>query len=395
MNFFEVIPLWIRLASTFVLGLVVGSFLNVCIFRLPWGRSIVRPGSHCPSCNKSIAWFDNIPVLSWLVLRGRCRHCSTTISFRYPGIELLTGALFALVYWIEVELSLQWVPGGPDPNATTVHWRYLYHLFLLCALIVATFIDFDYQVIPDSVTIPGMMIGLVLGCAIGQVHLIPAWIVPSALERLYIPPWFSAHPHVHGLIASAAGLVVGGGLVWLVRAVGYLVLRKEAMGFGDVTLMAMIGSFVGWQAAVLTFFFAPFFGVAVGMVQWLLHGESRFAYGPYLSLAALAVVLAWKPVWEWAAPIFGLLMLYPWLLPTLLVLGLGLLATMLVGGRVVRAAIGRITAVTAPDATEEAADPTADSPPAEPRPDSPLPEPDGPKDKDDDIASGENPLAGA
>jgi leader peptidase (prepilin peptidase)/N-methyltransferase len=374
----------------FLLGTIVGSFLNVCILRLPWCKSVFWPGSHCPSCEKPIAWHDNIPIVSWVLLGGKCRNCRTGISPRYAVVELLTGVLFALLYWMEVEPHNQYVLGGPSPTAANLHWRYAYHLVLLSAMIVATFIDLDYQVIPDSVTVPGMIVGLTLGFAIGQVHLIPAWIVPVPFTpaQLYIPPWFGSHLHWHGLIASGLGFVVGGGIVWLVRIIGGAVLGKEAMGFGDVTLMAMIGSFIGWQPALMVFFIAPFVGMVVAIVQWLSRGDNLIPYGPYLSLATVWMLLAWKPIWQWISPVFSEGLIVP-----MVVLGcVGMLGVLLFAWRLIWWAAG--FAVARPEAQDDDEDqdgfdssgPTYESGPsgsaASGHPVPPGPKPSSPSDPD-------------
>lgn len=317
--------LWFRLGALFVLGAIVGSFLNVCIYRLPWQKNIIWPGSHCPRCKRAIRWYDNIPLLSWLVLRGRCRHCRGRISPRYFAVELLTASLFAFLYWMEVEQKCLFVFGGPPGQGGAAalnavnHWRYFYHLFLLCAMIVATFIDVDYQIIPDSITVPGMIAGFGLAVLISEVHLVDVFSPFSTkcklcynclhdLPCLDAPmqghpwhDWLGSHPRWHSFFVSLAGWVVGGAAVWSVRIVGRAALGKEAMGFGDVTLLAMIGSFIGWQAVLAVFVLAPAFGVVLGVAQIVTRGESRIPYGPFLCLATLTVLLAWKPLWEFYA----------------------------------------------------------------------------------------------
>jgi len=278
------VPLWIMLVYLFAMGAVVGSFLNVCIYRLPQRNrlrdqlaGLLSPPSTCPRCGNRICAFDNVPILGWLKLRGRCRICKGRIAPRYPLIELANALLFVGVYWLEVPSgygvtladSCVYTRLGPDAVAgstwlsatAVVHWRYLYHIVLFEALLVATFIDFDHMIIPDGATLPAMAVGLIGGGVVGRLYLVPVWFQDPIRLRLLdplfpdwmrpllhaprIPEWISQHPHLHGLAVSLAGLIVGGGLVWIVRVIGTRVLRREAMGFGDVILMAMIGSLVG------------------------------------------------------------------------------------------------------------------------------------------------------
>lgn len=338
----------VRLLFLFTLGAVLGSLLNVCIYRLPkteqfWValRSLVSPPSHCPRCQNRIAWYDNVPIFGWLKLGGRCRNCKARISPRYALVELLTGLLFVVLYWYEVpppwkggfDASSVFHQYGPQGSYTSwwfspvavQHWRYAYHLVLVLALIVATFIDFDHWIIPDSVTLPAMTVGVLGGWLLGEVYLVPVWFQnPRAMTFVDVyrilndgqppgdflpqwlslwlnfkglPAWISAHPHLHGLLVSLAGIIVGGGVVWAVRIVGFWVLKREAMGFGDVILLAMIGSFVGWQASLVVFFMAPLCALAVVAVAWLVRRDREIPYGPYLSLATIVSLLTWKHIW--------------------------------------------------------------------------------------------------
>lgn len=338
-------PMWIVLVFLFAYGAVLGSFLNVCIYRLPqherlWPSlvGLWSPPSYCPRCGQRIWRRDNIPILGWFLVGGRCRFCRGKISFRYPAVELFNALLFVVVYWLEVpggfyaslDQSCVYAAVGPHAqpgswfaSATAIaNWRYAYHMVLFELLIVATFIDFDLRIIPDSVTVPGMLLGLVGGWALGHVWLVPVWfqdpvileafrpVLPQWLQGLTygpeVPDWVRQHPHWHGLAVSLAGLVVGGGLIWTVRIIGELVLRQEAMGFGDVTLMAMIGSFLGWQPTVVVFFLAPLCALIVVAVTWVFTRDREVPYGPYLSLAALLTVLGFKWIWPAVERMFGL-----------------------------------------------------------------------------------------
>lgn len=290
----------------FVIGSLVGSFVNVCIYRIPWQKSILWPASHCPRCLRSIAPRDNLPIVGWLLLGGRCRSCGMEISPRYPLVEALVGALFAGVYLVDVAI------GAPRLLDTAAFFRMGYHDVLITLLVIATFIDYDYTIIPDQVTVTGMILGLGLGAVL-------PWIRPEPA---------AATTFAGGLITGLVGWAAGGALVWVVRLLGGLVFRREAMGFGDVTLMALIGSFLGWQAAILTFFLAPFFGLAHAalklirlLVKWLarrtiIGADRELPFGPYLSLAAVSLVLAWPRLWPgWAKPLFAMFAdIFGWLL---------------------------------------------------------------------------------
>lgn len=336
------IPLWITLSFLFVLGAALGSFLNVCIYRMPqhetlWEqlRGISWPASHCPSCKQPILRSDNVPIFGWLRLRGRCRFCRMRISPRYPLIEFLNGALFVAMYFVEIPHdyrrglldSTLYAANGPRivnvwSTAAWLHWRYFYHMVLLQSLLVATFIDLDTMTIPDGATVPAMLVGLIGGFALGQVFLVPVWFqsppelyiwkanLPAWLQPLMsgdrIPAWITAHPHWHGLAVSAAGLLVGGGVVWAVRIIGKWVLKREAMGFGDVTLMAAVGSFVGWQPVLVIFFVAPFCAIFVAVAALFTRKAQEIPYGPYLSIATVVVLVFWRRLWPPAERIFQL-----------------------------------------------------------------------------------------
>lgn len=280
----------ILILGLFAVGAVVGSFLNVCIYRIPWQKSVIWPSSHCPRCLTAIAPGDNIPIVSWIALRGECRNCGLPISVRYPLIEALVGVLFAAVYVADVIYGRP-IPWGALPAAIPVGLAY--HLIFVSLLVAATFIDYDLTIIPDEITVTGMIVGLGLGALFPQIRPEPA----------------SAATHWDGLWVGLKGLLIGGGLTQSVRLAGSLALRREAMGFGDVTLMGMIGSFLGWEAAVLTFFVAPFFGIAHAVTKLAVYVGKRIAgqratsadreipFGPYLSMAALALLVTWP--WSW------------------------------------------------------------------------------------------------
>ena len=290
----------------FAIGTVVGSFLNVCIYRIPWQKSLVWPGSRCPKCWNEIAARDNVPILGWLALRGECRSCGAPISARYPLVEALVGILFAALFVTDIVYG-QRTPWGEVSADVFPIW--FYHATLVALLVAATFIDYDLTLIPDEITLTGMAVGLALGT------LWP-WARPEPMTMM---------THWGGLAVGLAGLLVGGLLTWFVRLVGTLAVGREAMGFGDVTLMAMIGAYLGWRAAVLTFFLAPFFGLAHALWKLARYLGKRLSgaqssaadreipFGPYLSMAAVALLISWPWLWRiWAKGLFDSLYMVFW-----------------------------------------------------------------------------------
>lgn len=277
---------WFELGSA-LLGACVGSFLNVVIWRLqqdePARRSL-GGRSHCPRCGALIRWFDNIPVLSWLLLRARARCCGGPIAARYPLVELLTAGLF---WWLSVA-----APFGPvlvaDPERValaldgTAAVAFALHAVYLSLLVALSFIDFDTKLLPDVLTKPGIVIGLLAGF----------W--PGLAGSLGDDGALS--PTLRTLLGSVAGMVVGGGSTWAIRAVGSAVFRKEAMGFGDVKLMMMIGAFLGWQAALLTMFLGCLLGALGGGIGVLLGRGNEIPFGPYLALGSLLALFWGGPI---------------------------------------------------------------------------------------------------
>ena len=229
------------------LGLAVGSFLNVCIYRIPKGESIFLPASHCPSCGQKIKCYDNIPVLSFILLKGKCRFCGSKISFQYPLVELLTAGLFlAACHWQGLSLAF----------ASTI--------VLGCLLIIVFFVDLRHRIVPDVVTLPGIVFGLGFALVSPQVKLLDSFL----------------------------GLFIGGGVLYLLAILGELVFKKESMGGGDIKLAAMLGAFLGWQKLFLVFFLSAFLGSVVGILA--IHLSSRvkeqrtIPFGPFLALASVA-----------------------------------------------------------------------------------------------------------
>jgi leader peptidase (prepilin peptidase)/N-methyltransferase len=337
------IPWIFLLPYLFVVGAVIGSFLNVCVYRLPkhetlWDqiRGIWTPPSHCPRCKRRILLKDNLPVIGWLRLAGRCRFCRSRISLRYPLIEAANGLLFVLLFLWEVpttstgRMDESCLYSSMGPQAEPAAWllspamicflRWFYHMVLVESLVVASLIDFDKRIIPDGATLPAMAVG-VLGSLLGCLYIVPVWFQNATLLHslvdvtgrfgplLHGPPmphWIAAHPHLHGLAVSLAGLVVGGGSIWIVRILGRFTLKREAMGFGDVVLMATIGSFLGWQPVLIVFFLAPLCALVVVAACWVVRRDREIPYGPYLSLATLVVIFGFRDIWPATERFFSL-----------------------------------------------------------------------------------------
>lgn len=239
-----------------VLGLCVGSFLNVCIYRLPRGESLVSPPSRCPRCGKRLRWFDNIPVLSWVLLRGRCGQCRAPISVQYPLIEIVTALVWLLVAWM--------TPPG---------WLLASRLVLATALIVLFMIDFEHQLLPNAITLPGIVIGVAFS--------------------VVAPP---------GPVDSLIGIGVGGGVLYAIAAGYYLVRKEEGMGMGDVKMLAMVGAFLGWRAVLLTLVLSSFAGAVLGVFIMAWHrGDLRYAlpFGTFLAIASLVAMLAGEQILAW------------------------------------------------------------------------------------------------
>ncbi len=231
---------------------MVGSFLNVCIYRLPKEESIVFPGSHCGSCMKPVRWHDNIPILSYLLLRGRCRDCKARFSAEYLLVEAVTGAIFVIFYY---QFGLT-AAGG-------------ILLLLTLALLTQTMIDFHHRIIPDAITLPGILLGAVFSGLEPSIHHAGSW-------------------H-QGLIASGLGILVGGGFLFLLGSVAEFLLKKEAMGGGDVKLLAMIGAFTGMTGVLWTVFFGALLGSAAG-IYYKLKNQEQIPFGPFLGAAAVCYI---------------------------------------------------------------------------------------------------------
>ncbi len=243
----------------FVFGLIVGSFLNVCIHRIPREESIVRPSSKCPKCGSPIKPWDNIPVISYILLKGKCRYCGEPISIRYPLVEFLNGLFYVLVLW--------------RYGLTVTAIAYMAYL---SALIVITFIDFDFQIIPDVITLPGAVIAFVLAI----------FVVVDPFDRT----------EVLGFKQSLLGLSTGFGLYYAIA-----VLSRGGMGGGDIKMMAMVGALTGWKGVLFTTFFGSLTGSVVGIGLMLFKGKGRktkIPFGPFLAFGSSMSVLFGKELLE-------------------------------------------------------------------------------------------------
>jgi len=239
-----------------IFGALIGSFLNVCIYRLPVRESLVWPGSRCPHCKTAIVWYDNVPMLSYLWLRGLCRQCQATIAWRYPLVEALNAAGYGFIAW----------RFGGTVDA------YVYGL-LFSTLIVVTFIDLDHMIVPDRITLPGMALGLAVG-------------------TLLLPQWWD----------SIGGLLLGGGILYGMAWISPYLFGKEGMGGGDIKLLAMIGAFLGWQQVLLTLIVGGIVGAGVGVVligARIITRDAYIPFGPFLSLGAVVAMLYGAEILDW------------------------------------------------------------------------------------------------
>ncbi|MBI5749849.1 MAG: prepilin peptidase [Nitrospinae bacterium] len=240
-------------------GAAIGSFSNVCVYRLPKKLSIISPSSQCPNCGKGISPFDNIPIISFILLRGRCRYCQSPISWRYPIVELITGLVFLSLY-LNFRISPQ----------------FFIYAMLCTSLIIIAFIDLEYKIIPDVITLPGIIIGLTISLTMPNITL----------------------------LNSIKGLLLGGGLFYAIA-----ILSRGGMGGGDIKLIAMVGSFLGWKNVLLTIFLGSLFGSIVGIVLIILKKKNRkdmVPFGPFLSLGAIVSIFYGREIiYLWLTITFG------------------------------------------------------------------------------------------
>jgi leader peptidase (prepilin peptidase)/N-methyltransferase len=241
----------------FIFGICIGSFLNVCIYRLPESKSIVHPRSACPDCGALIRFYDNIPIFSYIALRAKCRQCGAHISLRYPVIEFISG-IFAVGVFLKFGFSVE---------------ALIYYIFI-AALLVITFIDIDHQIIPDVISLPG----------------IPIFFAASfALPNMTF-------------VDSILGILIGGGSLYLVAWLYHLITRKEGMGGGDIKLLAMMGAIIGWKGVLFTIFTASAVGTLAGLVVILKSGKTmklKIPFGPFLAIGAIAFIFFGPQLIAW------------------------------------------------------------------------------------------------
>ncbi|UCH79948.1 MAG: prepilin peptidase [Nitrospiraceae bacterium] len=251
----------------FIFGSLIGSFLNVCIYRVPEGRSIVTPSSRCSSCGSPIRFYDNIPVLSFIFLGGKCRDCKTKLSFQYPLVEFLNAALYVF--------ALDTFGLGSISVLST-------YLVFISTLIVIFFIDLEHQIIPNSITYPGMPIAVLLGST----------ILPDPFSRT----------DLLGFTSSITGFIAGGGSYYLIAVMGKAIFKKDAMGGGDIKMMAMVGGLLGWKSIILTTFLGSLLGSVIGISLIMMKGRewgSKIPFGPYLAIGALISLFRGEEILRW------------------------------------------------------------------------------------------------
>ncbi len=245
-----------------LLGLLLGSFANVIIYRLPQGKSIVSPRSACPQCGKPVSWYDNIPVLSWLILRGKCRHCCKAISIRYPLVELLMGFLFFAVAY-----------------RFGMTWTTLEYLILMFGLVTVSFIDMDHMILPDSFTLSGVVIGLV-GAALSP-------------EREFM--------------SALYGVLLGGGFLWAVAYFYFALRNQEGMGGGDIKLLAWLGAVLSWTSVPFIILSSSVIGSVAGLIMALFKDsklKTTIPFGPYLALGAILYIFVGDELTNWYLDLF-------------------------------------------------------------------------------------------
>ena len=456
MNLLLGIPIEAHMVMLFCVGAAAGSLVNLAAFCLRWEPQSKSPWSRPPRKAPPRRWSDRLPVIGWLGLRREAKIHGPHFWVRPLLVEIAVGGIFAALYWWEIgQLGLLIPPlhAGDVPSNEvwlSIHAQYAAHLLLACFMLVASLIDSDEKIIPDSVTVPGALLGLMLAALIPWSMLpvvqavppAPQFVVPTmTVERLGRPmaqemalapltittpelwpemlgaaprisslllgltcfaawcvallPWrpnrgvgiamrlmfhrrrypiFRWRPqhgrgvamllllrhwqrkgivmlplaplmmlvggalialvwwwgdlHWVGLLTALVGMTAGGGLIWAVRIIGTWAMKREAMGFGDVTLMAMIGAFVGWQPCLMIFFMAPFAGLVIGLAQWMFRHDDQIPYGPFLCLATAVLIVGWAPIWDWAGDQPGVFAM-GWLVPIMVGICLALMAGML------------------------------------------------------------------
>jgi prepilin signal peptidase PulO-like enzyme (type II secretory pathway) len=421
MNFILALPLEVRLAALFVLGACLGAAVNLAVYQLAWYPRPISPWSRPdPAAPQRRGW-DRLPIVGWLGLRREAALHGAGFWVRPLSVELLAGVGLAWLYWWEVGRAGLLSPGAPLPLrldvATIVHFEFAAHVLLFALMLAASLIDVDEKIIPDAITIPGTLVGLLLA-AVCPMSLLPCltpvnvnfpqaaqkldflhlsspnawpncldgapqsaslwlglgcwclWCV-AILPRTWYPRhgwlramalcwarvarepttyrilrmavmgslaialvWYRGGQSWQALLSALVGVAASGGLVWLARVFATAALQREAMGFGDVTLMAMIGAYLGWQPGLMIFFLAPFAGLVVGVLRLVLFRDKEIFFGPFLCLAASLVIVRWDAIWTYAEPIFEM----GWFVPLVVLCCPPMMAVMLGAWRLVRSA---------------------------------------------------------
>jgi leader peptidase (prepilin peptidase)/N-methyltransferase len=281
----NLIPLSFLYVVVGIVGAIIGSFLNVVIHRLPREESIVLPSSRCPACGAAIAFYDNVPILSYLLLFGRCRSCKAHISPRYPAVEALTAALWLLVFW---RLGLT--------------WALPFDLVFVTAITALVFIDAEHMILPNAITYPGIAFALIARLAIpylmGQPHFDD---LPMLMNGMLagMPLWAAS------LVGALIGALIGGGSLWLMGWTWEKLRGIEAMGLGDVKMMFMVGAYLGWRLTILTIFLGVLSGSLIGIALMMRQGKRNMQmllpFGVFLGIGAIAALLIGSQIVEWYA----------------------------------------------------------------------------------------------
>lgn len=287
------LPLWLTCVFVAIFGAIIGSFLNVVIHRLPREQSIVFPNSRCPACEAKIRSFDNLPIISYIILRGRCRACGAKISPRYPAVEALTALLYAAVFLFD----FYW-RGGLTPVI-------LFDLVFVTALVVLIFIDAEHMLLPNAITYPGIVFAIIARL------LLPYLVGPNAFEDLpslahgtfsNLPLWATS------LIGAAIGALVGGGSLWLMGWLWERLRGVEAMGLGDVKMMFMVGAYLGWRLVILTIFLGVLSGSIIGIGLMARRGERdmqmQLPFGIFLGIGSIFALFIGPRIIAWYAAQF-------------------------------------------------------------------------------------------
>lgn len=308
----HVIALVYWFALVFVLGISIGSFVNVAVARLPFEKSLIWPGSRCGSCQQPVRWYDNLPLISYLRLRGRCRTCGQRFSSRYFWIELATGLLFVGLFWCEAVAN---VHGWPGRFLAMPPWQWLagfaFHATLMTFLLIASICDLRTREIPLGLTMTGTVIGLIGAVLMPwpwpwHLGIVPgpsptAWQMGDIKQGIYawpfwgpLPAPFAAGTWQTGLATGVAGALAG---TFLMRVVGFLAtmgLGRDALGLGDADLMMMAGAFLGWQVVMLAFLVSVVPALVIGVIQAIVRQDGALAFGPSLAVGVMATCLGWR-----------------------------------------------------------------------------------------------------